>query len=909
MTSINEQETIIYWHALTNEEIFKMLDTNQKGLSSTNIKKRLLKYGSNNLPIKKHPSFIKLFLLQFVHPIIFILIGATIASLAIDEIIDAIFILIVIMLNSLLGAYQEWNAERSASSLHSLLKINVRVRRSGKELEIDSAQLVPGDIVLIESGNKVAADIRLISAANLTVDESLLTGESSAHEKNINLVKEEANINEQTNICFAGSSVLSGRGVGVVIATALKTEVGKIANTVIHSKVTKPPLIIRMEKFTKQITVLVIALAIIFAIILYFKGYIPREIFFFVVALSVSAIPEGLPVALTVALSVATSRMLKRNVIVRKLTAVESLGSCNVIASDKTGTLTVNQQTAKIIKLPDGATFSVSGEGYNGIGKVEADNDLSKKKLSYEQLLHLSKISILTNEAALEKGDDEWWHHGDYIDVALLSLGYKLNLEPVKVRGEHSLIGMIPYESENKYSAVFFSKDEMNYVGIKGAVETVIDFCSHMATSSGIIPIDSDNIEQQTMQLSEAGYRVLGIATSSVDNFIEKEFYNEEDIPELIFLGLVAFIDPLRPESKTAVAKCHEAGIKVIMITGDHPATASSIAKELGILEEKGYAITGDELKSIKERNNDDFDKVIIESSVFARITPLQKLAIVESLKKQGKFVAVTGDGVNDAPALKSANIGVAMGSGTDVARETSSMIITDDNFLSIVAGVEEGRVAYDNVRKVIYLLISTGAAEVLLFILAVLTNLPLPLLAVQLLWLNLVTNGIEDIALAFEKGEKGIMKKKPRSPSERIFNTQMMQQVLVAGLVMGGIAFAVWYYLNTYLTIDVAHARNYILLLIVFMQNVHVYNCRSEYHSTFTIPIKRNIFLVFGGLLTLILHFLVTQVPLFNPILQTNPVTLKEILIILSLALPLLLAMEIFKVIKKYISKKIAVN
>ena len=896
----NNINKIYDWHAMPIDEVLKHLKTKKTGLSFKKVEERKQKYGLNVLPIKKHPTFFKLLILQFINPLIFILIGATIASLLINELMDALFIIIVIFLDAILGAYQEWNAEKSVSSLHSIIKIMTKVRREEKEYEIDSPYIVPGDIILIESGDKIPADIRLITATNLTVDESFLTGESTAIEKKVGVVNIETDINEQTNMCFAGSSVLTGRAVGVVIATALQTEVGKIAENVIKTKVSKPPLVIRMENFTRQITILVLIMGFVLSIILHFKGYASSEIFFLTVALAVSTIPEGLPVVLTVALSIATSRMLKNNVLVRKLTAVESLGSCTVIASDKTGTLTVNQQTVKMIQLPDNAIFSVSGEGYNGIGKVKAENKIAEKKGAYEQLLQLSKVTILTNEAMLEKDKDEWLYHGDYIDVALLSLGYKLNLEPSKIRNEHQLLGSIPYESENKYAASFYVKDDCYYVGVKGAVETILPLCSYMATATKIIPIDPNLIEKQAYNLSKEGYRVLAVASSSLDEFIEKDNYHKEDIPDLIFLGLIAFIDPIRPQVKEAIKKCHQAGIKVIMITGDHPTTAVTIAKSIGLLNENEIVITGAELSKVKENNQNEFDQLVKDIKVFARISPMQKLEIIDSLKRQGEFVAVTGDGVNDAPALRSANIGVAMGSGSDVARETSSMIITDDNFLSIVAGIEEGRIAYDNVRKVIYLLISNGAAEVFLFIFAILTNLPLPLLAVQLLWLNLVTDGIQDVALAFEGGEPGTMLKKPRHPSEKIFNQQMIEQTMVSGLFIGLTTSIFWYYLIKILTIDINEARNYLLLLMVFMQNIHVLNCRSETNSTFKIPLKRNKILVFGILTALLLHLSTTIIPFMQPILHTSPISFKTICSIFIIALPLLFVMEGYKLIKR---------
>ena len=885
------------WHNTNAEEILKILKTTEEGLAEKEVKNRLKKYGPNALPTKKVPSFFTLFFLQFIHPIILILIAATIASLLIGEYIDALFIVIVVLLNSTLGSIQEWKAEKNAASLQSLLKVNVRVKRDGKELEIDSSRLVPGDIVLIESGNKIAADIRLININNLTVDESILTGESLPFEKSTEVLPLDIAINDKKNMCFAGTSILSGRALGVVVETGLSTEVGKIAERVILTKLTKPPLVIRMEKFTKQITFFVLLIAVILSLILFYRGYVPREIFFFVVALSVSAIPEGLPVALTVALSVATSRMLKRNVIVRKLTAVESLGSCTVIASDKTGTLTVNQQTVRKILFPDDILIDVTGEGYNDKGELKIKDSKENKRI-LSDIKEICEIGIMANESNLEHDGHKWKHYGDYIDVALLSLSYKAKIDPAKIRRQNKIIGEIPYESDNKFSATFYQKDNNCYVGLKGAVETVLTFCNKMKTNDGVKDINTKKIEEQAYDLAKDGYRVLGMAISPLKHFKEKDHYEVKDIPESIFVGLVAFIDPLRSESKRAVKKCHNAGIKVIMITGDHPATAASIAREINLLGEE-EVITGIKLDKIRKKNEEEFDKIVLKTTVFARISPLQKLQIVESLRKQGEFVAVTGDGVNDAPALRSANIGVAMGTGTDVARETSSMIITDDNFLSIVHGVEEGRFAYDNVRKVIYLLISTGFAEVLLLILAIITGMPLPLLAAQILWLNLVTNGIQDVALAFEGGEPGAMERTPRKPTEKIFNRQMIEQTLVSGFVMTIAVFALWYYLINTNVISEEAARNYVLMLMVLMQNVHVFNCRSELTSAFKVPLKRNIILIYGVIIAFSLHVAVLYLPFMQKVLNTAPIPIYDMGRLLMLAIPLLVFLELYKYVK----------
>jgi len=884
------------WYTLPADVVLEQLNTTSKGLSSEAAKIKLTEHGHNRLPVGKSASLIKIILHQVLNPLIFILVAAAGASIVIGEGKDAIFIFLVIFINAALGAYQEYNAEKSAESLKQFLKIRAQVLRDGKKQFIDSEELVPGDIVYLESGLKVPADLRLLDVSTLEVDESFLTGESIPALKITATIRENAPVADRVNMVFAGSPVLKGRAVGIVVATGLHTEVGKISQNVSDSASAKPPLVLRMERFIRQISIFIISLSVLLAIVLRFQGMDFSAIFFFVVAMAVSAIPEGLPVALTVALSIATKRMAKRNVIVRKLTSVESLGSCTVIASDKTGTLTVNEQTAKLILLPDGKQFELSGEGYNGIGEVQYNG---KSLKDTEELNDLNAIAIAANEAQLLIENDQWQHNGDAMDVALLGMSYKLSVDPESWRREHKLLDMIPYESERKFSGAFIEKNGTVQIAVKGALETILDFCSEMSSENGTRPINREMLLKSADELAKKGYRVLAFA-SGTHQYEKKNSYDNEQISGLTFQGLVGFIDPLRKEAIESVVQCHNAGIKVLMITGDHPETALTISKELGIANNETTVVTGKMLTQAGKSDDQAFADLVASSTVFARVSPTQKLEIVDVLIRRGEFVAVTGDGVNDAPALKRANIGVAMGSGTDVAKEVGAMIVVDDNFSSIVAGIEEGRFAYDNVRKVIYLLISTGAAEVFLFLASIAAGLPLPLLAVQLLWLNLVTNGIQDVALAFEGGEPGAMQRPPRKPSEKVFNPLMVQQTLTSGLTIGIVVFGFWYWLNNYTDMNETHARDLVLLLMVFMQNLHVFNCRSERVSAFKVPLKRNLILVIGVLAAQGIHILSMQIPFMQSILKIEPITFKEWLYVLVLAIPILVSMEIFKLIKK---------
>ncbi|WP_448336306.1 cation-translocating P-type ATPase [Bellilinea sp.] len=886
---------VIAWHAEPLEVVFRKLQSLPDGLSEEQVAERLREFGRNTLPAKEPPTLLQVFLHQFASPLIYILLIAGVVALLMQDYKDAVFIFAVILLNAVIGTVQEWRAEQSAHALQVLLKIKARVRRGGRILTVPAEEIVPGDILLVESGDKVAADMRLIQVNNLRIDESFLTGESLAVEKSEKPLPADLPVSDRRNMAYAGSTVMSGRGVGVVVATGPYTEVGKIAKTISEEEGAKPPLVIRMEKFARQIALIVLGFTAILGMIQFARGEALSDVFILVVAMAVSAIPEGLPVAMTVALSLATSRMARRNVIVRRLTAVESLGSCTLIASDKTGTLTVNQQTVKQIVLPEGTLIEISGQGYNDEGEVRLAGEEGEITPEIQgRLLSIARESALCNEATLEKEDGKWQHTGDAMDVALLALGYKLNIDPSTLRRQVRILDEAPFESEKRYAAVVYENAGAPRLVVKGAVETVLHFCARMMTAQGEEPLDRDKILQLAHQKAENGYRVLALAAGG--GTLEDL---ENDQADLTLLGLLGFIDPLRPEVKEAVQTAQMAGIKVVMITGDHPATALAIARELGIAESSADVITGKELGEIGSPEIPEFYEGIKHKTVFARVTPDQKLQIVDALIRLGEFVAVTGDGVNDAPALKKANIGVAMGSGTDIAKDTASMIVTDDNFASIVAGVEEGRFAYANVRKVTLLLISTGFAELVLLALAILLQFPVPLIAVQILWLNLVTNGIQDVALAFEAGEPGVMRHPPRKPSEGIFNRKMIEQLLISGLTMALVCLAVWVFLVRQGYAEDT-ARNILLALLVLMQFYHVLNCRSEEVSAFKIPFSRNRVLAIGMLVALGLHILATEVPFLQSLLRTESLTWQTWLILFALASVVLVVMEIYKAIQK---------
>ncbi len=882
------------WHALAAQDIYARLQTTSDGLAPDDVAARQRQYGRNLLPTKPPPKLWLVILHQFTNSLIYILLIAGLVALAIGDFKDAAFIFGVVILNAIIGTYQEWRAEQNAYALQSLLEIRSRVRRRGEVLTVSAEDLVPGDIVLLESGDKVAADMRLVQVSNLGVDEALLTGESMPITKSVAPLGETTPVSDRTNMVFAGSLVVTGRATGVVVETGTRTEVGRIAQSLIEVSSAKPPLLVRMEQFSHQVGVIILACSCLLGVVSVFQGLPVREVFLVMVGLAVAAIPEGLPVALTVALSIATARMANRKVIARRLVAVESLGSCTVIASDKTGTLTLNEQTAQVIRLPDGQRFEATGQGYRGEGEVAPADGRPLTEAQREVLRRLGRAAILCNEGALTRTAEGWRHSGDAMDVALLALGHKLGLTPETERQAHPLLEEIPFESERRYAAVAYRSGDHIHVAVKGAVEAVADFCQTMLTANGERPLDLSHVVQQSDALAAEGYRVLAIAHGTVAPAGDA-LPDLTQVKGLTLVGLVGFIDPLRPEVKAAVAQARRAGVKVLMITGDHPLTALAIARELGLAQTKAETVAGKELAGMTGEQLRQWLDAHPQVRVFARVTPDQKLAIVDALVARGEIVAVTGDGVNDAPALNRANIGVAMGSGTDVAKEAAQIIITDDNFASIVAGIEEGRYAYANIRKVTWFLISTGTASLILIGGTVALALPMPLSAVQWLWLNLVTNGIQDVALAFEAGEEGAMRQPPRNPKEGIFDRRMITRVLLGGVTMAVLCFGLWVYLMNS-GVEVNSARNILLAFFVLIQFFYVLTCRSETASAFSISWRRNPVLIGGALTALSIHILSMNWSVTQSVLRLEPLSLDKWFGLAALATIVFIVMETYK-------------
>ena len=858
------------YYSDSSDDVLKQLNSSKRGLTEKKVKDNLAKYGKNELPSGQKDSLLKLFLSQFTNPIEIILVITVILSFLAHEVVDAIALVIIILVDVLLGTFEEWRARKDAESLINMIKVTTKVIRDNREVIINSKDVTVGDIMVLESGDKISADARIIECHNFQVDESPLTGESIAVIKTSDTLMKDISLSERKNMVFAGTSVITGRAQVIVVNVGLNTEIGHIADKVTNTKKEKSPLTIRTEKFSKQISMIILLVAIITTVVLVVKGYPLNEIFLSVIALSVSAMPEGLPLALTMALTISSKRMAKKKVIVKNLNAVESLGSCTVIASDKTGTLTVNEQTAKEIVMADGDTFDVTGTGYNGLGEVKPRGKALIKKAEY-----IAWLGAINNEAHFEKTGDKWESFGDSIDIAFLSLAEKLNIAE-----KPEIIERIPYESENQYSAVFYKKGNDTYCTVKGSLEKVMAFSE-----------ENRKYYQQNEELTAKGYRVIALADGKVKGTDKK------DIVNLQFIGLVAFIDPIRVEVKASIKECKNAGIKVIMITGDHPLTAYAIASELGLCKNASEVATGKDINEYRNKGEDAFDEFVARIKVFSRVTPIDKLDIVNSLKRQGEFVAVTGDGVNDAPAIKSANIGIAMGSGTDVAKETASMIVADDNFTSLVAGVKEGRTAYNNIRKITLFLLSCGFAEVCFFLLSIGFGYDIPLVAIQLLWLNIVTDGLQDIALSFEKSEKDIMNEQPRNTKESLFSKDLMLEVSILGITISTVIFLVWKVLRDRGT-DLVVSRAIIMMLMVFIQNVNVLNCRSEKITLFKKSLLDNplvIITVFGSIM---LQIIMSEIPVTAMFLKVTPLPLSIIFNLLLLSLIIIVVFEIYKLV-----------
>ncbi len=847
-------------HGLPPEACTAALASPDAGLSQAEAARRRSDFGPNQLPEPPGKPFWRVFLAQFASPFIALLAAAALLSAMLGDVTDAGFILLVLVTNAGIGSVQEWRADRQTQALRHMVGGQAVVLRDGHAQPIPVADLVPGDRVQLETGMRVPADLKLLAAQDVQADESLLTGESLPVDKAVGADPVEASLGDRASLLHAGSILQTGRVLGLVVATGRATEIGRIATSLRSAPAPEPPLMARLARFTRALGLGILGVIALIALTEAARGVPMVEVMVMAIALAVSAIPEGLPVAITIALSISVRRMAAQNVIVRALPAVEGLGSATLIASDKTGTLTLNELTV-------GAVVTQ--------GMTEAD---------------LAVRARHCTDAALgpDATDRRAGAVGDAVDIALLAWAEPLLPAPNAAPhgfGAPDVRAVLPYASERKYAAVLREDGGQGQIIVKGALETLLGFCPDS---------DAGFWTAAAERLAGDGFKVIAVAEGLCP---PSAGLRPGDLTGCGVIGLIGLIDPPRPDAAAAVAVAQAGGIDVRMITGDHPLTALAIARRLGLAGPADRAITGQALAALSPEAS---AQAIAEAKVFARIDPLQKLAIVEALRAQGHQVAVTGDGVNDAPALRAADIGIAMGkAGTDVARDAADIVLVDDRFASILSGIAEGRIAYANVRKIIALLVATGVAEVLLFVLSTAAGLPPPLTAVQLLWLNLVSNGIQDVALAFEKGAPDVLNRRPRPPDQPLFDRLMLGQVGLAGVWMGAVAFAVYQALLT-LGAEPALAQANLLWLMLCFENAHCLNCRSERRSIFRIPLRSNPFLLLGIAATQLLQIGAGLFPWSRDVLGMQPLPLEEWLLMAIIGLSVIPAMEGFKALMR---------
>lgn len=835
------------WHALTAEEAAGRLGTDPHGgLTGAAAEERAAIHGPNALEAEPERGVLDLLLAQFTSPLIAILIVAGLVTIALGKYTDAVVITVVLLANATIGFVQERRADRSMHALMELSSPTAMVVRDGRPTRIDASRLVPGDVVLLESGARVPADLRLVATTSLRVDESLLTGESLPVDKSAAPVPEPTSAADRRSIAHAGTTVASGRGRGLVVAIGTSTELGRIAERIRVTERPQTPLQARMGRFANIVTLAVLATVVVSFALGLWRGADPSDMFLTAVALAVAVIPEGLPIAFTVALALGVRRMAERNALVRSLPAVETLGSTDVIGSDKTGTLTANRMTVVEAWTSDGTIVLAPGrESRPGSSGTLYDPS--------HALASSLKSAVLANEADLVHLDGRVEHRGDPTETALLEVAERVGLRVDPIRSSTPVLAVLPFEPALQYSAVVVDEDGP-VLRMKGAPERVVAACTTLATVGGQDAIDPSAVLDAAARMAERGLRVLATA--------ERRLSTDHDVrrvpePEAMLLtGLIGMQDPPRPGVKEAIAACQHAGIRVLMITGDHVATARSIARELGIDGTEGEiaALTGADLAGLDEQ---ELRRLVHEVAVFARVAPDEKLAIVQALQHGGAVVAVTGDGVNDAPSLKAADIGVAMGaSGTDVAREASDMVLTDDAFVSIAAAVEEGRVVFENVRKVVYFLLSTGVATILAILVSLLAGWPLPYAPAALLWLNVVTNGLDDVGLAFDPGEPDVLDRPPRRRQEGIVSAMLWRRATAIGIVMG--VGSLWLFRwGEQVGLTLEQQRGAALTTLVFAMGVHTLNARSERRLLFTVDPRTNPLLMAAIVIPTIVHVL----------------------------------------------------
>lgn len=857
---VTEKSTL--WYSIPEESVLEQLSTDREGLSSDEVARRLDEYGPNKLPETKQKSALMRFLLQFHNVLIYVLMAAAVITALLDHWIDTWVIVAVILINAIIGFIQEGKAEKALEGIKKMLSLHATVIRDGKRIDIDAEDLVPGDIVLLESGDKVPADLRLLSVRNLRVEESALTGESVAAEKETSAVEEGSVPGDQTCMAFSSTAVVYGRGRGVVVETGLQTELGKIKRMMTDVEEITTPLLQQIDQFGKALSVIILSITVLFfAIGYFFHDYSIDELFMAVISLAVAAIPEGLPAIMTITLAVGVQTMAGRNAIIRRLPSVETLGSVSVICSDKTGTLTKNEVTVTSFTTTEG-TFEVEGTGYKPEGEIFL-NDASVQITDQTVAKRLIQASKACNDAELREKEGTWSIDGDPTEGALITVAHKSGF------GEFSpkRIDHVPFESDHKYMATLNEVDDDRVIYVKGAPEVLMDFCSHEMTSEGDREIQKEFWDEEIERQANEGRRVIAAAykiTYNDTSAIEHEDFNSG----FIFLGIFGMIDPPRPEAIEAIKKCKEAGIMVKMITGDHVITARAIGKELGI-GDGIKAISGQELEKI---DDEKMKEVVLEYDIFARTSPEHKLRLVQALQAQNKICAMTGDGVNDAPALKQADVGIAMGiKGTEVTKDASEMVLADDNFASIAIAVEEGRTIYDNLRKAILFILPTNGAESFVIMAAVMIGIVLPITPVQILWVNMVTAVTLALALSFEPSERGVMKRPPRDSSAPILDGYFIWRVLFVSLIIGGLTLSLYYWLIE-MGYDIDVARTIAVNTLVAGQLFYLFNCRKMNEPAIGWGFFNNKYAFYAVGVLVILQLLFTYAPFMNQWFATAP-------------------------------------
>jgi len=856
----NNQKINTRWYSKSISEILKYFDTSLIGLSENKINDLNKKYGFNEIINEKKESIIQLFIEQFKSLLIIILIVAAAVSALIDQPVEAIAIIIIVVLAGVLGFIQEFQAGKAIESLKQMAAPHATVIRDGEEKVVFAKELIPGDIVVLNTGDKVPADCRVIESYNLKTDEASLTGESTPIEKHEGILEDKITpLGDQFNMLFMGTSILYGRGKGIVIATGMFTEFGKIAYLLQNTENRKTPLQINLNQLGRSIGIYALIIAGVMSLVGFLNGNEIIEMFIWGVAIAVAIIPEALPAVVTISIALGVRRMVKRKALIRKLPAVETLGATNIICSDKTGTLTQDEMTIRKIYTKD-ITIDVSGVGYNPKGEFTIAGDIIISA-NESELLEILKFGALCCDANLVEEETKWKITGDPTEGAIVVAAAKTGNDILMLRNKHNRVFEIPFSSETKKMTTVnvWSKDK--YIVIcKGAPEIILSHCTKFAGKKGIVELNEEiknKIDEKAEEFGKNALRVLVIAYKFVDD------YSSDGLEEnLIFGGLVGMIDPPRPEVKEAIKLCESAGIKPIMITGDHEITAVAVAKELGIMKKNDRSISGIKLESMPE---DEFEELVDNTVVYARISPSHKLKIVNSLMKRGNIVAMTGDGVNDAPALKKADIGVAMGiKGTEVSREAADMILTDDNFASIVAAVEEGRGIFQNIKKYLVYLLGGNLGTVIALIISLIAGLPIPLQAVQILFINFLMDGLIAISLGVEPAEKGLMHKKPRNVKDGIIDKTTLTFITVAGVVIGLITIGSFAFaLN--IGYNYQTAETIFFITLIFARIFNSITCRSLEDSSFLINPAKNKPLM----LSIFVSILFTIAVIYVPILQ----------------------------------------